>query len=80
MSKYLVSVLVAASIGIPAYAFNWSVDVDRRVKINDGRVQALIDSLEREREIDKEYRTRQEARAKVLVDDIKQILLVLPRR
>lgn len=80
INKIAIAALTAASISIPAYAFNWSVDVDRRVQTNEASVKAIIETARLERESDKQFRDIQLEQMKILTDDIKLLIREMPRR
>ena len=74
LTKIAIAVATAATIGIPAYAFNWSVDIDRKVQENQAKHEAR-DRLEtQQRLIEKERMVRQEAHMKEMREDLKQLL------
>lgn len=70
----LTTVVTAACIGIPAYAFNWSVDIDDRTKANQARIEAFEKAEERERKISKERHEAQHQQIIDLRDDLKHII------
>jgi len=73
-TKIGIAVVTAILVAIPSYAFNWSVDIDRRVQDNQAKHVAR-DRLEvHQRELEKERMDRQEANMKEMREDLKQLL------
>ena len=73
-TKIGVAVITAILIAIPSYAFNWSVDIDRRVQDNEAKHEARDRLESQQRELEKERMKRQEANMKEMRDDLKQLL------
>ena len=74
VAKISITVLATMLVAIPAYAFNWSVDIDRRVQDNES-LHKTRDRLEEEhRKVENERMLRQEANMKEMRDDLKQLL------
>lgn len=62
INKVLIATLTSACIGMPAYALNWSVDIDDSVRDNKAEIVAVKEANEREIAVQKERYDEQKAR------------------
>ena len=74
IKNIVIAVTTAACVSIPAYGFNWAVDVDRKLHAVETKLNAEKAAREERAKVDKEFRDMQIEAQRIMAHDIKKIL------